>query len=519
MKLHLCLLSLLLPTLVCTGFARNDADKPKYVTYSQYGAVGDGVADDFEAIVKAHAAANKAGLPVKADAGATYYIGGGNRTARIETDTDWGDAKFIVDDRAVENRRAFIFEVVSTLPPTKITTVKTLAKGQRKLDLKLPHASFVEAIDKETLRYIREGVNQNNGAPQVDVFVVDRRGRVDMDAPIIWDFDNISSITAYPIDDKTLTVSGGIFTTIANQAESKYNYYARGIKIIRSNVVLDGLRHEITGEGDHGAPYGGFISVQRCNGVVVQNCMLSGHKIYGTIGAANRPVSMGSYDIEVNRSANTTIRNCRQINDIHDTRRWGIFASNYSKNITFDNVVFSRFDAHMGVANATIRNSVLGHQSINLIGCGTFLIENTKVCGGNFLYLRGDYGSTWEGDIVIRNCEYVPRNGGKLGKSDAVILSGRYTGMHDFGYPCHMPRKITIDGLTIDDGNRSDSYNGPKLFADFNSKNTNDSYKERYPYAVTEEVEIRGLTSKSGLPYVLSNNPYMFRNVKITDKK
>ena len=90
---------------------------------------------------------------------------------------------------------------------------------------------------------------------------------------------------------------------------------------------------------------------------------------------------MGSYDLSVRRSINVRIINCKQTNDINDDTYWGLFASNYSKNITFDNCIFSRFDAHMGVYNATIRNSTLGYMGINAIGSGTLLIENTKVYG------------------------------------------------------------------------------------------------------------------------------------------
>ena len=61
--------------------------------------------------------------------------------------------------------------------------------------------------------------------------MVDKLGKVDMNAPIIWDFDQITDITALPIDEKTLTIKGGRFTTIANNAESKYTYYSRGITI------------------------------------------------------------------------------------------------------------------------------------------------------------------------------------------------------------------------------------------------------------------------------------------------
>lgn len=65
----------------------------KFITYEEFGAVGDGKHDDQNAIIAAHDAANKMGLPVKATDGKTYYIGKGKKPAIIKTDTDWGKAR------------------------------------------------------------------------------------------------------------------------------------------------------------------------------------------------------------------------------------------------------------------------------------------------------------------------------------------------------------------------------------------------------------------------------------------
>jgi len=67
-----------------------------WVRYSDFGAKGDGKTDDVDAIAGAHAFANQQGVPVKADEGRTYYIGGKERTAVIRPNTDFGTAAFLI---------------------------------------------------------------------------------------------------------------------------------------------------------------------------------------------------------------------------------------------------------------------------------------------------------------------------------------------------------------------------------------------------------------------------------------
>jgi hypothetical protein len=482
------------------------------VRYSDFGARGDGKTDDIDAITATHAFANQHGLLVKADEGATYYIGGKERTAVIQTDTDFGTAEFIIDDTDVENRNASVFMVSSSLQPFTLEGVSSLKRNQEKIDVSLPGNCLATVTNSHVRRYIRFGLNQNNGSPQTDIFLVDKDGNVDMDAPIIWDFDQITEITALPMDETTLTIIGGRFTTIANKAESKYTYYSRNIAIRRSNVLVDGLEHRVTGEGDHGAPYGGFINIRDCSYVTVRNTILTGHKTYSTIGSAGKPVSMGSYDISVNRALHVSFVDCSQTNDINDHRYWGIMGSNYCKNLLYDNCNFSRFDAHMGVANATIRNSTLGHMGINAIGCGVLTVENTTIRGRSLINLRSDYGSTWQGEFLVRNCVFVPAGGRS---TRASLINGSNSEQHDFGYTCYMPERITIENLHIDDSNHPEDYQGPAIFADFNPQMTDDSYQEMFPYVRTREVILRNVTTASGKDLRLSDNQFMFKDVKV----
>ncbi|MDH3244588.1 MAG: hypothetical protein OEM26_08230, partial [Saprospiraceae bacterium] len=268
----------------------------------------------------------------------------------------------------------------------------------------------------------------------------------------------------------------------------------------------------VTGEVEHGAPYSGFINVSDCSNVTIRNTLLTGRRTYQTIGSAGLEVSMGSYDISVSRAINVSFINCSQTNDIKDRTYWGIMGSNYCKNLVYDNCTFSRFDAHKGVLNATIRNSNLGHMGINAIGSGILTVENTTIYGRNLINLRRDYGSTWQGEFVIRNCILVPQG---YTPASVNLIGGFNSGQHDFGYVCYMPKRITIEDLHIDDSNHLEEYRGPAIFADFNSELIDDSYQEKFPYIKTSEVILRNVTTASGKDLRISDNPFMFKDVKV----
>jgi hypothetical protein len=221
---------------------------------------------------------------------------------------------------------------------------------------------------------------------------------------------------------------------------------------------------------------------------------------------------MGTYDILANRALNVSFLNCSQTNDIKDSKYWGIFGSNYCKNLLYDKCILSRFDAHMGVANATIRNSTLGHMGINAIGSGVLTVENCTIYGRNLINLRSDYGSTWQGEFIIRNCVFVPAGGNPI---SASLIGGSNSSDHDFGYTCYMPERISIENLHIDDSSHPEAYQGPAIFANFNPQLTDTSYQEKFPYVRTREVLLKKVTTASGKTMRISDNPFMFVEVKV----
>lgn len=481
------------------------------VTYERFGAVGDGVHDDLPAICEAHAYANRHGLPVKTRPDAAYHLGSKALTAVIATDTDWNSSRFTIDDTKVENHRRSLFEVRSLLKPETLP-IERLARDQKRLDVRPERDCHVVVWNSKKMRYIRRGSNRNSGTAQRDCFILRRDGTIEGD--IDWDYEKVSRVEARPIDAKRLVLRGGVFTTVANRMKQEvgYNYWSRNIDIQRSNTEVDGLAHHVVGETSVGHPYSGFIRVGNCANVTLRNCFASAHKTYRTIGAAHKPVSMGSYDYSANGVVNFTMINCR-MDEICDRTRWGVIGTNFCKNILLEDCTLNRMDTHMGVSGSyIIRRCTLGYAGLNAIGRGLLLVEDSTLCGSSLVSFRGDYGSTWEGDVVIRNCRWIPACG-STGR--AQMFSVGNDGTHDFGYDCFMPREITIDGLHVDDSNHPKDYDGLFFFSNPGGADPADS---AFPYARCRKLTVRGLTTASGKKPRVSSNAQVAKSVVLVEQ-
>jgi hypothetical protein len=468
------------------------------VTYEDFGAVGDGVTDDLEAICKAHEFANQHNLPVRANPKGIYHLGVKPLTAAVGTNTDWNTARFIIDDSdtvaKVENRRQALFTVVSLLSAVTVE-LEPVKRDQKQVAARPEQDCYVYVQSDARRVFIRRGANQNKGSHLRDCFVLRRDGSIE--GPIDWDFESYTRISARPIDPDTLTVKGGVFTTYANRmvSDKGYHYWARNISVRRSNTVVDGLIHYVVGETKMGAPYGGFLTASSCANVTFRNCFATGHRTYRTIGSAGRGVSMGTYDYSANSVVNFRMQNCR-MNSILDRTLWGVIGTNFCKNIVIEDCVLSRMDTHQGVSGEyTIRRTTLGHAGLNAIGRGVLTVEDSTIYGRSLISLRGDYGSTWDGPVVIRDSRWIPGNGARMWPR---LIGGGNDGMHDFGYPCYMPREITIDGLFVDDSNHPDDYTGFYFFSHPQPPKKGLPETRPFPYHTTEKITVRNLKTASG---------------------
>jgi len=480
-----------------------------FVTYEEFGAVGDGVTDDFAAICRAHDYANEKGLPVKVNGEKTYYIcnpvvDGEMRTAYIKTDVDWGTAKFIIDDTPIsldDETKPWhghvVFTAVSDHPKFRIEDEVTLreisevgiTKKSTRLALKLGYPAKIIAYSSGHKVFKRRGYGSWQGSPMHEIIVIDGEGNISEETPIMFDYVGIDYVDVIRLDIKPITIQGGEFTTLANNknilrrrenGEIYYqgSYIARGIRINRSFTTVKGLKHYIKGEISPGEqvdengnlvavmnPASGFYGAFEANHVTFLDCIMSGRR---------RSELAGSYEISGNAVNKIVFKNCRQINffvtldekhRVHPATEdtpgaltsmsgykvnghalmlhWGCGGTNFCKNMEFVDCVLSRFDAHCGLYHGRILNSTIN--GLEVVGMGKLTLENVRwfARGGQkyshannaIFYLRDDYASTWEGEMVLKNVD-------AYAVSDencyAYIFTHSYSNW-DYGYRAYFP--------------------------------------------------------------------------------
>ena len=371
--------------------------------------------------------------------------------------------------------------------------------------------------------------------------------------------------TQYVINGADSDKSNDILTTYAN----KFHEYLRGFLVYRTNATIKNVTHSMQDEPELGwyltesnytpdskhasygsrhesYPYYGFVLVQHSYNFTLKDSQLTGHTTYyedkpataSTGWQIPNPVPMGTYDYVLEYSSNITFDGVIQVDEaeqldsakngdfsyLTNTRYWGIMSSNGTKNLTFNGCAINRFDAHRGFWNATLIDTYIGH-SFQVIGGGTLYVENvTKASKSNFMTFRGDYGATFEGDVILKDCTYEARKtysswkqktpNAVGGESTAYIMdSGFYaynngysTGTDgylggywywDFGYTCYMPVNVTIDNFTSKAKNTYIYDDLPDIIFESTYKEgeTPTKFTVRYPYVITKTITQKNMKS------------------------
>jgi len=424
------------------------------IFYSDFGAKGDGVTNDFYAMKAAHDHANEIGAnaTVYATPKATYYISEtGGESITVKTNVNFQGARVIIDDKAISptgpERRAPLFillrehEMIELSEESEelkaLNAACPITPETKKLPVSFGYPAMLIPENSERKVYIRLGADSTSGDSQRELILIDEDGNVNEKTPVLIDYEKVTRLLVYRIDDEPIVFENVKFTTLANEAPRRYPTYLRNIQINRSNVTVRNLNHYVEGEGENGAPYSGFINPRQMNNFLCENCILSAHKTYEM---EDRHAYMGSYDIGGEDANELYYKNCSERN-FFEWGNWGIMGSNYCKNITYDGCMLSRFDAHAGVYNAAIIDSELS--AIRLTGGGKFTLKNVIMRSDLLISLREDFGCTWHGDIEIENVRFYNN------EEKSYIFGARLYPHHNFGYQAYFPENIKIKNVSL----------------------------------------------------------------------
>lgn len=489
----------------------NIENKISYITYEEFGAVGNGLVDDGEAIKKAHTYANSVNLPIKCECNKSYYIKEVDNII-IKTSTDWNNSTLIIDDNTNLNS---LFKVVDYVEPIIINNLSSdkCDEYTTKISSLSGYGNkYVQLVNSDKKIYKRYGIDEV-GKDLLDMTVINNDG--ELLYPLNWSFDKITKAILYNIPESYLTLKNGNFITRGNDYSDNV-YTSRGICIERSKVIVDNIHHDVIESVEGGSPSRGFIYFLNCYDVCLKNSTLKPRLL--------RVGGEGTYDLGVFGSLNIVLDSVDAFT--LDNRYWGVWGGNFCKNIVVKNSSLNRIDSHCGSFNITISNTTIGNRGMTLIGGGTLNIENVTTYAQSLITLRGDYGANWNGDININNVKhYLPATGG------CYIIKGDCNLEFDYGIECGCGKNIYINNYDIIYGNNTIT----DMWV-INNKITG-TENPIHKYKIFDKLDIRNVKSDTGkgISYIcnfnlkvcecrkdssftdLTNNGNLFdRNLKVT---
>lgn len=521
---------------VCNYVKVNEIGK---VTYKQFQEVvniknvkGDNT-DDYYSIKAAHECANQLGVPVEAEKNGEYNIykeKTDNSSILVRTSTNLNGATIYIHDETgilgtkdakdnAKDREAIY--AIKTGTGTNGKTIKTLTDpnftvttSTKKINAFAGYGdALVRIINSEKKHFIRKSVkNNDDGYDEQEILLVDDNGNIQND--ILWDYDKITKAYIVDRNDETITFENGNFVTIADTsttATTASAYAFRGIHVNRSNSEVKNINHTVVNSNKEEITtiyytYYGFLYVQYVDNVKIEDCNL-----YALHTEHDQPDS--TYDYIIEHATNITSTRVKIPQDQLTGNQWGVIATNYVKDIVFEDCRLNRIDSHRGVNNLTITNCEIGNKGLSLIGSGKLIITGTSVTEANqFVWLRGDYGSTWDGTIEIKNSTFnPPSNWEKILITMRATFDSDSSMLHHFGYDIVLP-DVNITNLQINSSasqvyiyNNTDTgiLNGNlSKVSNYIANNYTYANNSTFKYTIPKSIKYSGIKTNSGTPTI-----------------
>ena len=415
-----------------------------FINVMEFGAVGDGVTDDSQALYNAHVYANQESKKVIYPK-ANYLIRGvGN--IPIRTNVDFNGSKLIIDqtnltsifdvetsygwnDLDVEyfnsNHLSEFFTNTNYLPSLKnLVPENQLVNMVYSVEGEIPSTDSREIIDETS-------VHTQNGK---------------LIGNMIRGVNNLVKIRYREIDTPTLISDFQLHLIGKNQlAENKI------FNVMRDNVTIDGaiVSRDLVPESLRKVIFHSSYNY---------NFKLKDVDSYNPkqdiIPMDTTTNMFDGYIISLNHSVDTYFEhvNATTVHSDGQTENgtWGSTGNNNFKNLVVENSNISRIDAHDPCNTVTVRDSVVDR--VQLCGSGKMFFDNVTFASSqdpHMITIASVYhtklSSQWLGEIEVINSTYRPIFNGD---GDLYLI---YTSANNFRYKNYIPfNSLYVDNLTID---------------------------------------------------------------------
>lgn len=358
------------------------------VSARDFGATGDGVTDDTPAIRCAAAAANAAGVPLRIGRGVYYIDSPANIELRVSLDASGAVFKlgpgmtwttlFLVVGNPLEDITANIERSEISKDRSTIASLAAYRNGFLRIRSDVPHLkrrSDTPTLLKEECGYVTKG----------GVLVT----------PVLHSYAGEGGVTRieYRRDESDqLVVSGGA-VDVNNKSGARFLMVQRNDVKVRNWTVMDSSE---SSKIDTAL----LFRVFDCANFVMED--ISGDSMNQAVSASH------SYLVEISYGFNCRFARCF----VHGG--WGAFAANGVNGYHIRDSNFDRFDIHYDGYDMTVDNCVFYLSVQYGSGGGSLRVTNsTKIAKDVRPFLsttsqscvvvrtRGDYGGTWDGDVLI----------------------------------------------------------------------------------------------------------------------
>lgn len=482
---------------LCDKLIEDGAESIDYETFtSKFDKASN--SDNYYSIKAAHDCANKHSKQIIVSNNKTYNIymksdsADPLETIKVRTSTNLNNSTIYIHDESDIVKKSGmsgnIYEIINDDSRERIyakSFINNIASGQTISQFSGRGKALVTIKDNNRKVFKRSGANEASdgaGDSAYDVFRVDNDGKI-LD-PLFWSYDSIDTsndtirknieIYIYPISEgDPLSFKNAHFYNIVDSSDysdddiyANYGYAHRGILLKRSNSTIENIyhgfvdeNHEFVSNTTYG--YNGFFTIGTSADINLKDLEVQALKVNSN--------HKSSYDLYFNGVAGINISRVRMNefdgeNQLKDRDYWGVTGTNYSKNVVYDGCSLNRIDTHRGVYNLTVNDSVVGTYGLNQVGYGNMNVNRVKVKYTNqFIRLRDDYGSTWNGSINVNNCEIMPDNNNPVYLISARITYDNDGYVHDYGYDLRIP-DVNLNGFKV--------YNNSNDFYVFNISET-----------------------------------------------